>query len=178
MRLQNKLVTPFDNDFKRFIKERGIEIDTSSYKIKFCPPQNFTKYREIELQTQQMNVFTQSIQVPFLSKEFCMKKYAGLTEEEVVENRVMWAKENPDKLKAATGLTSAESDQEGDLSQVGVRPEPMGMDSGFPGMDEGPPSDAGGAGPQGADGLDAGGGAPSAGGPPSGGGARAGPPPS
>jgi hypothetical protein len=137
MRLQNLISTPFDTDFKRFLKDRGIEIEPTLYKLKFTPPQSFTKYREIELQTQQVNLFTQIIQVPFIAKSFAMKKWLDLSEDEMIENEIAWARENPDKIKAAHGQTAGDAEQEGDLADVGIRGSMGGMDMGMdPAMDD------------------------------------------
>lgn len=175
MRLQNRIVTPFDNDFKRFLKDRGIEIETSLFRLKFCPPQNFTKYREIELLTQRVNLFTQIIGVPFIAKSFAMKKYLDLSEDEMIENETAWAKENPSKIKSATGQTAADGETEGNLADVGIRGGSMGMDMGMEDMggEEPAPTDqpadapaAGGAPP--ADATGGGGIAPTGGTPPTG----------
>jgi hypothetical protein len=137
MRLQNLISTPFDSDFKRFLKDRGIEIEPTLYKLKFTPPQSFTKYREIELQTQQVNLFTQIIQVPFIAKSFAMKKWLDLSEDEMIENEIAWARENPDKIKAAHGQTAGDAEEEGDLADVGIRGSMGGMDMGMdPAMDD------------------------------------------
>ena len=154
MRLQNRIIDPFDQDFKRFLKDRGIDIDTTLYKLKFCPPQNFTKYREIEIQTQRVNLFTQMISVPFIAKSFAMKKYLDLSEDEMIENEVAWAKENPDKIKAATGQSKADAENEGDLSSVGIRSGGGGFDGGF--EDIGGEEPSGEAAPQGGPPADAG----------------------
>ncbi len=145
MRLQNKIITEFDSDFKRFLKERSIEIESTLFKLKFCPPQNFTKYREVELQTQRVNLFTQIVSVPFIAKSFAMKKYLDLSEDEMIENEIAWAKENPGKIKDATGQTSAERDEEGALADVGIRGGMgmgMGGDMDFGGEEEGLGGDA------------------------------------
>jgi len=141
MRLQNRLAPAFDADFKRFLKESGVEIEPGMFRLKFCPPQNFTKYRQIELDNQQVNLLSQVSGMKDVSKRFAKKKYGGWTEDEILENERMWAEENPKKVHQAAGATIADSNTEGDLSSVGVRGgmggDPFGGDMG---MDE-PPAD-------------------------------------
>lgn len=146
MRIQNRIVRPFDTDFKRFLKDRGIEIEPSLYKLKMTPPQSFTKYREIELKTQQVSLFTQIIGVPFISKTIAMREFLGWSEDLIVENGIEWAKENPDKMKAANGRSQADSEEIGGLGDVGIRGSmgggDMGMDMGMDDMGA-DPSDPG-----------------------------------
>ena len=164
MRLQSLLAPMFDKDFKRYLKANGVEIEASLFELKFNPPQNFTKYRQIELDTQQVQVYQSVAENKKLSERFKLKRFLNLTEEELLENERMWAEENADKLKKAVGATPADSEPEGDLSSVGIR---MPGDGGMGDMDgmEPAPDDA------------AGGEAPPGGAPPPGGDAGGAPPP-
>jgi hypothetical protein len=121
MRLQSLLAPQFDKDFKRFLKASGIEIEQSLFELKFNPPQNFTKYRQIELDTQQVGVYQQVADNKKLAERFKFKRFLNLTEEEILENERMWSEENAAKLKKAVGNTPAESEPDGDLSSVGIR---------------------------------------------------------
>lgn len=139
MRLQALLAPVFDREFKRFLRDSGIEVDESLFEIKFHPPQNFGKYREIEVDTARVGLYSQIADNRYLANRFKLKKYLGLTEEELIENETLWREENASKLKKAVGSTPAETEPEGDLGSVGVRPPPdFGM--GLPG-DEPPPGD-------------------------------------
>lgn len=167
MRLQSLLAPMFDKDFKRFLKVSGIEIEPSLFELRFNPPQNFTKYRQIELDTQQVSVYQQVADNKKLSERFKLKRFLNLSEEEILENERMWAEENAAKLKKAVGSTPAESEPEGDLSSVGIRmPGEGGMDD--LGDMEADPDAAGGEAPPegGAPGGDAGGPPPADGGGP------------
>jgi hypothetical protein len=166
MRLQSRLAPQFDKDFKRFLKTNGIEIEASLFELKFNPPQNFTKYRQIELDTQQMGVYSQVAENKKLSERFKFKRFLNLSEDEILENEKLWKEENAAKLKKAVGSSVAENEPEGDLSSVGIRmPDDGGMDD--LGGEEMPPED--GAGGEAPPGGDAAGGAPppdAGGGPP------------
>jgi len=112
-RHQNKIVDVFDAEFKKYLKFKGHSgIDTSMFEIVFNEPQNFSKYRQIELDSARINNFTSISDVGFISKRFAVKKYLGLSEEEVKENEKLWAEEN----NANTAKTSA------DIRDVGVVP--------------------------------------------------------
>ncbi len=157
MRLQSLLAPAFDKDFKRFLKASGIEIETSLFELKFNPPQNFTKYRQIELDTQQVSVYQQVADNKKLAERFKLKRFLNLSEDEILENERMWAEENAAKLKKAVGSTPAESEPEGDLSSVGIR---MPGDGGLGDMGDEMPEDGDAVPPEGGAPGDAGGGAP------------------
>ena len=57
-RLQKLIVTQFDQEFKRYLLERGVNIDTSMFDIRFMPPQNFAAYRQSELDNQRISSFS------------------------------------------------------------------------------------------------------------------------
>jgi len=58
--------------------------------------------------------------VPFLSNQFKLKKYLGLSEDEIRENEELWRQEN-DVQK----FESMQTDSTGaSLSSIGIRPEP------------------------------------------------------
>ena len=113
-----------DKEFKMFLKHRGIEIDSGSFEIQFNEPQNFGKYRQIEIDNQQTSIFTQLQAVPFFSKRFLMKRYLGLEEDEIYNNEKQWAEENANMV----GPAPQGEDVPGGagLSDVGAAPMPMG----------------------------------------------------
>jgi len=115
-RLQNLLINPIDQEFKMFLKKKGIELDTSTFKLNFLPPQSFSEYREIEINNARAAVFGQLSEVQYLSRRFVLKKYLGLTDEEIVENEAMWMEENPEGAPTA----GAEGDMGSDLNSVGI----------------------------------------------------------
>ena len=114
MRMQNQLVQKLDDEFKMFLRFRGFNIDSSLFNIKFNPPQNFASYRQAELDTQRVNVFTAIESLPYISKRFAMARFLGLTEEELRENEDLWATESDnEENQVATGS---------DLRSVGISP--------------------------------------------------------
>jgi hypothetical protein len=119
--MQSLLSPVFDREFKYYLEKNGIEIDSSVFELRFNPPQNFTKYRQIELDTQQMQVYTQIQDNPRLSERFKLKRFLNLTEEELIENEAMWVDENPEVVEKSTGQNPADMNTNQDLSDVGVR---------------------------------------------------------
>jgi len=95
-RLQNLVVNSLDKEFKMFLKYKGVELDSSTFKLTFLPPQSFSEYREIEVNNARAAVFGQLAEVQYISRRFALKKYLGLTDEEIVENEAKWLEENPE----------------------------------------------------------------------------------
>jgi len=113
-RLQNLLVEEFDTEFKRYLLEKGVNIDTAMFDIKFMPPQNFAAYRQTELDNQRIGTFAQIQAIPFISNRFALKRFLGLSEEDVAENERMWREENDENLQPPVG------DAAGEMRSVGI----------------------------------------------------------
>jgi len=113
-RLQQLIAPWLDREFKMFCKHRGIEIESNLFELTFLEPQNFGKYRQIEVDGAQMAVFAQAIQVPFMSKRFAMKRYLGLTDEDIIQNETSFIEESG--IATVTDIAGA------GMSDVGVRP--------------------------------------------------------
>ncbi len=119
-RLQRLIVEKLDDEFKMFMRWRGFNIDSGLFSITFNPPQNFASYRESELDTTRVATFTSLEQIPYLSKRFLLKRYLGLTEEEIRENEELW-----DEERATPEATPATGT---DLRSVGITPADMETD--------------------------------------------------
>lgn len=147
-RLQNLIVEKLDQEFKMFMRWRGINIDNNLFELLFNEPQNFAKYRQAEIDSVRIQAFTQLEAYPYMSKRFLLKRYLDLSEEEMQENEEMWAEENENSTEVETpesGLRSVgitPSGIESDIDTLGG--EPMGM-GGEEGADMGMGEPAGGA---------------------------------
>lgn len=138
-RLQRLVIQKLDDEFKMFMRWRGFNIDSSLFNISFNPPQNFASYREAELDTTRVSTFQALEQIPYLSKRFLLKRYLGLTEEEIHENEELWHEERaePDGPSAqgsdlrGVGVTPA--DFEGDIA-TGEEMASMGEPGAEPGL--------------------------------------------
>jgi hypothetical protein len=142
-RLQRLVIQKLDDEFKMFMRWRGFNIDSGLFNIAFNPPQNFASYREAELDTTRVSTFQALEQIPYLSKRFLLKRYLGLTEEEIQENETLWHEERTDpEAPAATGqdlrgVGIAPADFEGDIA-TGEEMATMG-EPGAVGEPAGPP---------------------------------------
>ena len=119
-RLQALICQKLDDEFKMFLTWRGFNIDNGLFDIKFNPPQNFASYRQSELDTVRISAFTSIEPLPYLSKRFIMKRYLGLTEEEITENAQLWKEER--------SKPELETTQGQDLRSIGVTPAGMESD--------------------------------------------------
>lgn len=122
-RLQNTLNPIFDREFKLFLKDRGIQVDSSSFFIELTEPQSFSAYRQIEMDSAYLQMFQQVSNVPYLSKRWLMKRYLGLTEAEIIENERMWSEENKEAVDETVGSMPNDSGGGLGLSSMGVKAE-------------------------------------------------------
>ena len=136
-RLQSLITTVFDEEFKRFMYSKGMNIDPNLFELQFNPPMNFASSRQAAIDAERINTFNTIQAVPFMSKRFALKRFLGLTDEEVAENERYWAEENgkgqPTSTDAAGELRSAglsAAGMEGDADAAGdlTAPEDMATD--------------------------------------------------
>ena len=99
-RLQRLISAVFDKEFKLFLKFRGFELDNANFELRFNEPQNFTKYRETEIDNSRISTFTALEAYPYMSKRFLMERYLGLSEEEMQKNMELWREENTEDVQA------------------------------------------------------------------------------
>ena len=116
-RLQNLIMQKLDDEFKMFLHWRGFNIDSGLFNISFCEPQNFATYRQAEMDNSRITAFTQLEQLPYMSKRFMMKRFLGLSEEEIVENEKSWREEREEP--------EVETTQGQDLRSIGITPAGM-----------------------------------------------------
>lgn len=134
-RLQSLVVEKLDQEFKVFMRWRGVNIDNSLFELRLNDPQNFAKYRQAEVDATRIQAFTNLEPVPYLSKRFLLKRYLDLSEEELQENDELWAEENSeiaDTKVPQSGLRSvgiSPSDIESDLDTLAPEPaDDLGLD--------------------------------------------------
>jgi hypothetical protein len=148
-RLQSMLAETFDAEFKLWVKNKGYNIDNGMFEIKLNPPQNFAQYRQTEMDQSRVNTFTAVADLPYMSKRFALKRYLGLSEEEMARNAELWAEENnvPQKKQSKSnelrggGVTqsgiSSDLDQFEEPTADADAPEPGGVQPGQPGTTPG-----------------------------------------
>ena len=123
-RLQALVCEDLDREFKMFLKHRGVTIESSLFDLKFNTPQNFGKYRQAEVDQVMMNVFTAIEGAEYISKRFALKRFLGLTDEEVQENEKLWNEEKGnDDPQGSDGLKSVGASIPGGDFEGGAEPE-------------------------------------------------------
>ena len=134
-RLQNLLTSVVDQEFKMYMYSRGVNIDANLFELRFNPPMNFASSRQASIDAERISTFTNIQTVPYMSKRFALKRFLGLTAEEMAENERMWAEENgkgqPTHTDAAGELRSAglsAAGIEGDLGMAADMSAPADMD--------------------------------------------------
>ena len=99
-RLQSMITDVFNNEFKLYLSNKGVNIDVSMFDLKLQPPQNFASYRQAELDNNRISTFSQMQQVPFISNRFALSRFLGLSKEEIAENERLWREENDEFFAA------------------------------------------------------------------------------
>ena len=118
-RLQNLVVEEFDTEFKRYLLEKGMNVDVAMFDLKFQPPQNFAAYRQSEIDNARVPTYTQMSAIPYISNRFAMQRFLGLTDEELAENERLWREENEENLSPIPGEAGAEMRDAG-ISSGGI----------------------------------------------------------
>jgi hypothetical protein len=114
LRLQSMIADRLDSEFKLFMRWRGFNIDGSLFDLQFNEPQNFAQYRQADIDSARIATFAQLEPMPYFSKRWLMKRYLGMTEQEISENETSWAEERGDTDLAQVDPAST--------SNVGITP--------------------------------------------------------
>ena len=118
-RLQNLVSNEFNQEFKQYLIEKGVNIDVAMFDIKFQPPMNFASYRQAEVDNNRISTYTQIATVPYVSKRYALQRFLGLTPEEMAENEKLWREENDENIKAKP-TTSATELRSAGISTAGI----------------------------------------------------------
>ena len=131
-RLQGMLEEVFNLEFKLYLRNKGVNVDYSMFDLELTPPQNFAAYRQAELDNNRISTFSTIQAVPFMSNRFALKRFLGLSDEEIAENERLWREENQDNLDAA--LAQPEGGMGGaaaSLSGAGIADDFGGLETGL-----------------------------------------------
>jgi hypothetical protein len=159
-RLQGYISRKLNEEFKLFMRWRGFNIESGLFDIFLTAPQNFASYRQSELDSARVNTFQTMAALPYMSTRFAMKRFLGLSEEEIKENQKMWHEEKSEpEAEGAKGsdlrsIGISTSDVQSDIDMADGMSE-EGGEEGMDGMDVAPPvaPPAGGGGMGGAGGA-------------------------
>ena len=147
-RLQSLLNEKFDIEFKAYMMEKGINFDPNLFDLKFNPPQNFAAYRQAEMDTARVTTFGTMVAIPHISKRFALKRFLGLSKEEIAENETLWQEENglsKESQTAAAELRSAGitgSGASAEMDTLGAGGEAPELDGMAAGAEAAPPDNA------------------------------------
>jgi hypothetical protein len=119
-RLQGLVCEQFNQEFKRYLLEKGVNIDTAMFDIKFQPPQNFAAYRQSEIDNARVPTYTQMSAIPYVSNRFALKRFLGMTDEEIAENERLWREENDESFGQTGDSDAAGEMRAGGISGAGI----------------------------------------------------------
>lgn len=98
-RIQNTLIDELDKEFKLYLKSSGVIVDEESFNLSFYEPSSITEITKMEIENTKLGLCSSAMQIPYLSKQFALKHYLGLTEEEFNENQRLLMLEMQNVLK-------------------------------------------------------------------------------
>ena len=107
--------------------EKGVNIDTSMFDLKFLPPQNFAAYRQSEVDNARVPTYQQMAQIPHISNRYAMKRFLGMSMEEIAENERMWKEENAENITPPPGDAAAEMRSVG-INSAGISADIAGAE--------------------------------------------------
>jgi hypothetical protein len=93
IRLQAQIEDVLDEQFKTYLKVTGINVDSELFQLRLPEPQNFALYRQAALDADLINSFNAIEPTKFISKRFAMKRYLGLTEDDIKLNETLLKQE-------------------------------------------------------------------------------------
>ena len=134
-RLQGLVGEEFNQEFKRYLLEKGVNVDVGMFDLEFQPPQNFAAYRQSEVDNARIPTFQTMSAIPFISNRFAMKRFLGMTDQEIAENERLWREENEENLEMP------ETDASGEMRGTGISSAGIEDDLGT-GEEEIPDTDA------------------------------------
>ena len=106
------------------------------FDLRFQPPQNFASYRQSEIDNARVPTYTQMSAIPYISNRFALKRFLGMTEEELAENERLWREENDENI------TPPPTDAAGELRGAGISSAGMSADLAGEGAGEDVATDA------------------------------------
>jgi len=130
IRLQSMIAEKMDSEFKLFMRWRGFNIEGSLFDLQFNEPQNFAQYRQADIDAARIATFTQLEPMGYFSKRFLMKRYLGMSEQEISENELMFAEERGDIESAPAESPSLRGGAGVSAGGVAADLEALGPDAG------------------------------------------------
>lgn len=101
MRLQDRIESVMDQEFKVYMKVVGLNVDDEIFKLKLPDPANFALYRQAALDADLISAYNNIANDKTLATRFKQKRYLGLTDDEMQMNEVL--------IKEERGITENDS---------------------------------------------------------------------
>lgn len=92
-RLQDRMNEVYDEEFKIYMKVCGLRVDDEVFTIRLPDPANFALYRQAALDADLISTYNNIATDKTLSKRFILKRYLGLSDDEIQMNEVMLKEE-------------------------------------------------------------------------------------
>ena len=125
-RLQNIMIKPFDEEFKKYLSDKGFLTSNTSFELSFNDPTSIIELTKTEIENNNLQTFNSAISSPYISKQFALKKYLKLTEDEINENKRLLILEQQDRFKNMdVKLPTEDSMQIPGLRSVDIDDVPM-----------------------------------------------------
>jgi hypothetical protein len=92
-RLQDKMNTVFDKQFKAFLKSISVKVDENLFQLELCVPQNFSKYKDAAIYSDLLNNFSNVKDVPYISNRNKLKLFLCWNEDDIQANEAQLRQE-------------------------------------------------------------------------------------
>ena len=92
-RLQDRIDSILDEEFKIYLKVCGLNVDDEIFHIHLPDPSNFALYRQAALDADLISSYNNVSGDKTLSRRFMLKRYLGLSDDEIQMNEVMLKEE-------------------------------------------------------------------------------------
>ena len=136
-RLQNIMIKPFDEEFKKYLSDKGFLTGNTSFDLAFNDPTSIVDLTKAEIEANNLNTFSTAAGLPYISKQFALKKYLKLTEDEFNENKRLLILEQQDRFKSMdVKLPTEDSLQIPGLRSVDIDDIPMSYTEQLQGMND------------------------------------------
>ena len=136
-RLQNIMIKPFDEEFKKYLSDKGFLTGNTSFDLAFNDPTSIVDLTKAEIEANNLNTFSTAATLPYISKQFALKKYLKLTEDEFNENKRLLILEQQDRFKSMdVKLPTEDSLQIPGLRSVDIDDIPMSYTEQLQGMND------------------------------------------
>ena len=121
IRIQNTLEESWDREFKYYLAQNGINIENTSFFVKYHSPSNITEITKQEIDSQRLQNCQTAQGIKGMSIQMTLKHYLGWTDEEFNENQKYLLQEKQEQLKSKNAFIPEEdTDQIPGLKTVGI----------------------------------------------------------